>query len=592
MHAPLRRLASAALLTQGVLLASSAASAGVPRSLTEQGRLFDSGGSPLNVTTTLQFALYAGPAGGAALWSETRTVTLDQGYFSAQLGAVTPFPAGLWTGASLYLGITVGTDPEMTPRQATQSVPYALVAGDAVGDLHPATVSVNGALVIDQNGNWVGPATGLVGPMGPQGATGAAGATGATGATGAPGAVGPTGSTGAPGATGAVGPQGATGNPGAVGATGPAGVAGATGAAGPAGAVGPQGATGNPGAVGATGPAGVAGATGATGPQGPAGAGLSAQACTTGTVVTGVSATGQLTCSSVASTSAYATVTSTLGSASAGQQCTTTAACPTGATTVSTFCTLMSGAANLQNITAGGTCTYNCSTGCTCSASATCATNTAASCAAIHATSPSLASGVYSIAPGGSSPFSVYCDMTTDGGGWSLMATLNTAPNYPPSPAWNGAWSDNWFAVDHGNATSPSNAFTNLDARRFLPLINPSTILRVTNPLNGVSRYHSGMTSSDWGYWNGGHTTGCAQVIGPFNQANVLVSRNVNMTGAVMAQMNGHWYNQAFILGTTPCQGYVDSEGLGARYDIGSPTSSYGYAGDQAANTVFNLWVR
>ena len=37
-------------------------------------------------------------------------------------------------------------------------------------------------------------------------------------------------------------------------------------------------------------------------------------------------------------------------------------------------------------------------------------------CAAIHAASPTAASGVYTIQPG-ATPFDVYCDMTTDGGG-------------------------------------------------------------------------------------------------------------------------------------------------------------------------------
>ncbi|MBK8997065.1 MAG: hypothetical protein IPM35_15135 [Myxococcales bacterium] len=50
----------------------------------------------------------------------------------------------------------------------------------------------------------------------------------------------------------------------------------------------------------------------------------------------------------------------------------------------------------------------------------------------MQAQNPSLGSGVYNIDPdgtGGQAPFSVVCDMTTDGGGWTLALLKNSVHN-------------------------------------------------------------------------------------------------------------------------------------------------------------------
>ena len=211
------------------MLVATGASSAVPSVLTQQGRLLDSAGAPVPGSISIQFTVYDAATGGASLWTETQTVTLDDGFFSARLGETTSIGASVFDGSTRYLGVKVGTDPEMTPRQPLVSVPYALLANNANGDITPTSVSVGGSTVIDGSGNWVGSAAGLPGPTGPAGPAGNPGPTGPMGPAGNPGAAGP---------TGAMGPMGPAGNPGA---PGPAGAPGPVGAPGPAGPPGPDG---------------------------------------------------------------------------------------------------------------------------------------------------------------------------------------------------------------------------------------------------------------------------------------------------------------------------------------------------------------
>jgi len=246
----------AAILVTALVSGSAISEAGaqVPSLLGQQGRLFDSLGTPIDGQLEFTFTIYTDEYGATALWSETQTVTVESGYYSAALGEVTPIGAEVFNGGVRYLGIKVGADPEMTPLQPLMSVPYAIMADNVTGDITPHSITVDGTLVIDDTGNWVGPSTGLAGPTGPAGSTGPAGPTGPAGAAGPAGATGPAGPAGA---TGPAGPTGATG------AVGPQGPPCPPGAAGPAGPPGPQGIPGQPGAQ---------GLQGATGPQGPAGA--------------------------------------------------------------------------------------------------------------------------------------------------------------------------------------------------------------------------------------------------------------------------------------------------------------------------------
>ena len=112
--------------------ASGMALAAAPASVGYQGRLYDQSGNPLSGTLNVMFSLYSTDTGGTAVWTETQSVTFANGYFAVQLGSATAFGATAFDGTVRYLGVTVGSDNEMTPRASVASVPYALNATNAV----------------------------------------------------------------------------------------------------------------------------------------------------------------------------------------------------------------------------------------------------------------------------------------------------------------------------------------------------------------------------------------------------------------------------------------------------------------------------
>jgi len=221
-HHRVFRCLSAVLLVFALCLARAAAAA-VPTTMTHQGRLFDANDAPVNGTLVVSFAIYDDASSASPLWVEAHTIDFEDGYFSASLGEATPF-GDVFDGSERFLGITVGDDAEMVPRARVSSVPYALLAGDVNGAIHPASISIDGAgMVIDPSGHWVGDPGGL---QGPQGVPGPAGAAGPMGPAGAVGPMGPAGAAGPMGPAGAAGPMGPAGSQGAQGSPGPVGPSG------------------------------------------------------------------------------------------------------------------------------------------------------------------------------------------------------------------------------------------------------------------------------------------------------------------------------------------------------------------------------
>lgn len=139
------------LLATWLTLASIVYPQDAPNTIVYQGRLADTSGAPITTSVSVGFAVYNATSEGTALWSATKSFTPDaNGIFTVELG---PFGDTVFTGDKLYMGIKVGTDPEMMPRQVLTSAPYSFqsltLADGSVTTLALAPDAVTGAKVLD-----------------------------------------------------------------------------------------------------------------------------------------------------------------------------------------------------------------------------------------------------------------------------------------------------------------------------------------------------------------------------------------------------------------------------------------------------------
>jgi len=115
-----------------ILAFSSLVYAEVPQRINYQGKLTTPGGALMDTTVQMMFSIYISPTAVSPLWAETlSTVVVEKGVFSVVLGITHPLDSGdFYWQDSLYLGVKVGTDPEMTPRKQIGSTGYAITDGD------------------------------------------------------------------------------------------------------------------------------------------------------------------------------------------------------------------------------------------------------------------------------------------------------------------------------------------------------------------------------------------------------------------------------------------------------------------------------
>ncbi len=96
-----------------------------------QGRLTDTSGFPVQDDTyQMTFSIYASSTGGSSIWSETQNVATTDGIYSVVLGLINEIDPDDIDG-NRYLGVKVGSDSEMTPRQLLTAVPFSFKAADS-----------------------------------------------------------------------------------------------------------------------------------------------------------------------------------------------------------------------------------------------------------------------------------------------------------------------------------------------------------------------------------------------------------------------------------------------------------------------------
>ena len=113
------------------LLYSGTAHAQLPRTINYQGYLTSPSGAAISANLPMVFKIYNVASLGAALHSEPQTVAVTNGIFNVLLGtgAVLSLPFD----AAYYLGVTVGADAELSPRQPLAASPYSIRAASAEG---------------------------------------------------------------------------------------------------------------------------------------------------------------------------------------------------------------------------------------------------------------------------------------------------------------------------------------------------------------------------------------------------------------------------------------------------------------------------
>lgn len=139
------------------LLIAGSSFAQAPKTISYQGYLVDGSNQPVTGNHTITVKLYDVSSGGAALHTESFTMNVMGGNFSAIIGSQTAIASNVTFDKQYWLSISVDGGAEMTPRTQLTGAPYAMMAKVAESLAPNAAVTslntLTGDVTIEGTGN-------------------------------------------------------------------------------------------------------------------------------------------------------------------------------------------------------------------------------------------------------------------------------------------------------------------------------------------------------------------------------------------------------------------------------------------------------
>lgn len=135
------------------------ANSSVPQLINYQGKLYQASGAPVpDGNYRLVLSIYEAPTGGNAIWTETQNpIAVKGSAFHTLLGSVNPIGPSIFDHPERYLGIKLGDDPELAPRQRIASVPYAMAAATVPdASITPGKLSADAQIPVGVIVMWSG----------------------------------------------------------------------------------------------------------------------------------------------------------------------------------------------------------------------------------------------------------------------------------------------------------------------------------------------------------------------------------------------------------------------------------------------------